>query len=72
MATDIIEQTTMWLATGTEGIAGVLIALAVLEAGIRTMTMVVRYSAAVDLDRSYDVKSRERSSVLVGLGELGI
>ncbi|MGI4795854.1 MAG: DUF1622 domain-containing protein [Janthinobacterium lividum] len=58
--TDVIKQVTLLLATGTEAIAGVLIAIAVIEATFRIVTVVVRYSAAADPDRSHEAKEEVR------------
>lgn len=60
MITDVIKQVTLLLATGTEAIAGVLIAIAVIEATFRIVTVVVRYSAAADPDRSHEAKEEVR------------
>jgi uncharacterized membrane protein len=58
--TDAIKQLTIWLATGTELIAGLVIALAVIEAAIRTGTLVIRYSSSQNPEPSHEAKEEVR------------
>ncbi len=58
--TDLIKQITLWLATGTEAIAGTLIAIAVVESTFRTFGVVLRYSTAANPDRSHEAKEEVR------------
>ncbi|MFC0388171.1 DUF1622 domain-containing protein [Muricoccus vinaceus] len=58
--TETIKQITLWLATGTEAIAGVLIAIAVIEAAIRATAVVLRYSKTTDPSRSHEAKEEVR------------
>ena len=58
--TGAIKQLTLWLATGTEAIAGLLIAVAVIEAAIRAAGVVFRYSAFTDPGHSHEAKEEVR------------
>ena len=58
--TETIKQITLWLATGTEAIAGVLIAIAVIEAAIRATAVVLRHSKTTDPSRSHEAKEEVR------------
>ena len=58
--TETIKQITLWLATGTEAIAGALIAVAVIEAAIRAAAVVLRYSGKADPDHSHEAKDDVR------------
>mgnify|MGYP004528304503 FL=1 len=58
--TETIKQITLWLATGTEAIAGLLIAVAVIEAAIRAAGVVLRYSEATDPGHSHEAKEEVR------------
>ncbi len=58
--TDAIKQLTLWLATGTEAIAGAIIAVAVIEAAFRTLAVMLHHSAAADPDRSHEAKEEVR------------
>ena len=60
MLTDTIKGITVWLATATEAIAGVLIAIAVIEATFRTVTVVLRYSSVRNPDQSHEAKEEVR------------
>ena len=60
MLTDTVKQITLWLATGTEAIAGALIAVAVVEAAVRTVGVVVRVSTSPDAGRSHEAKEDVR------------
>ena len=58
--TETIKQVTLWLATGTEAIAGAFIAIAVIEAALRTFSVVLRTSLAGDPNRSHEAKEEVR------------
>ena len=60
MLTETVKQITLWLATGTEAVAGAIIAIAVTEAAIRTAGVVVRLSAHSDASRSHEAKEDVR------------
>lgn len=55
-----IKDLTIWLAIGTEGIAGLVIGVAVIEAGIRTFLVVLRHSDARDPNLSHEAKEEIR------------
>lgn len=57
--TDLIKQITLLLATGTEAIAGALIAIAVIEATFR-IPAILRYSTAAHPDQSHEAKEEVR------------
>lgn len=57
---ETVKQATEWLATGTEGIAGLLIAVAVIEAAVRTLGLMVRYADTDNPDRSHEAKEEVR------------
>ena len=56
--TETIKQATIWLATGTEAIAGALIAIAVIEATLRTLALLLR--RATSPDQSHEAKEEIR------------
>ena len=58
--TETVKQITLWLATGTEAIAGALIAIAVIEAAIRAAAVVLRYSETADPGHSHEAKEEVR------------
>lgn len=60
MLIDSIKTFTLWLATGTEGIAGLVIAAAVIEAAGRTLLLFFRHSAPGDADASHEAKEEVR------------
>lgn len=55
-----VKQLTLWLATGTEAVAGLIIAIAVVEATIRTAALLPRSFAAGDANRSHEAKEQVR------------
>lgn len=57
---DTIKTFTIWLATGTEGIAGLVIAAAVIEAAIRTTGLLLRHTASAQADASHEAKEQVR------------
>jgi len=60
MPLDTIKTFTVWLATGTEGIAGLIIAVAVIEAAIRTALLLVRKSTTTQEDASHEAEEAVR------------
>lgn len=60
MLTDTIKQLTLALATGTEAIAGALIAVAIIEATLRVIVMLIRLSGTSDPNRSHEAKEEVR------------
>ena len=58
MPLQAIKTVTVWLATATEGIAGIVIAIAVIEAALRTGMLVVRRNNARGADPSHEARSR--------------
>jgi len=58
--TDTIKQLTLALATGTEAIAGALIAVAIIEATLRVIVMLIRLSGTSDPNRSHEAKEEVR------------
>ncbi len=60
MLTVAIKQFTLWLATGTEAIAGALIAIAVIEATIRTVPIALRSFRAANPAWSHEAKEEVR------------
>ncbi len=60
MPLDAIKTFTIWLATGTEGIAGLVIGVAVIEAAIRTVLLLFSYTAAAQADDSHEAKEEVR------------
>ena len=60
MPLEEIKTFTIWLATGTEGIAGVVIAIAVIEAAIRTALLLFRHTGAAQADASHQAKEEVR------------
>ena len=60
MLTETVKQITLWLATGTEAVAGALIAIAVIEATIRTVKVVAMTAFAADPSRSHEEKEEVR------------
>ncbi len=54
-----IKQFTIWLATATELIAGLIIAIAVIEAVLRT-AMVIRHSSSHSPESSHEAKEEVR------------
>lgn len=60
MLTDAIKGYTLWLATGTEAVAGALIAVAVVEATIRTVPIAVSSFWAANPSRSHEAKEDVR------------
>jgi len=57
---ETVKQITEWLATATEGIAGALIGIAVIEATIRTVLVLFRYIGATSPERSHVAKEEVR------------
>lgn len=58
--TDYIKTLTIWLATGTEGIAGLLIAAAVIEAALRTARLFFVHTAPAAAEASQEAKEEVR------------
>lgn len=56
---ETVKQITEWLATATEGIAGLVIAIAVVEATVRTAVVLFRYSDKPP-DQSHVAKEQVR------------
>jgi len=61
---DLLKQITLWLASGTEAAAALIIAIAALEATIRALALFVRRSArdasASDNENTHDAKEEIR------------
>ncbi|MBP0496566.1 DUF1622 domain-containing protein [Roseomonas sp. SG15] len=57
---DTIKQATLCPATGTEAIAGVPIAVAVIEAAIRAAAVVLRYFKTINPSHSHAAKEEVR------------
>ncbi len=60
MFTEVIKQFTIWLATGTELIAGLVIAIAVIEGAIRTGIVIAQYSSSHNPECSHEAKEEVR------------
>jgi len=60
MLLDTIKSFTIWLATGTEAIAGLVIAAAVIEAAIRTVPLLFRHAETANADASHEAKEEVR------------
>ena len=60
MPLEAIKTFTIWLATGTEGIAGLVIAVAVIEAAGRTVLLLFRHTAPNQADASHEAKEEVR------------
>lgn len=60
MPLDAIKTFTTWLATGTEGIARLVIAIAVIEAAIRTTLLLFQHTAPTQADASHEAKEEVR------------
>ena len=52
MSLDAIKTFTIWLATGTEGVAGLVIMVAVIEAAVRTAGLLFRHTSPNQADAS--------------------
>lgn len=59
MPLDAIKTFTVWLATGTEGVAGLIIAIAVIEATVRTARFLIR-QGPIEADASHEAKEEVR------------
>ena len=57
---DDVKQLTLWLATGTEAVASLVIAVAVVEATIRTLPLVATSLSAREPERSHEAKEEVR------------
>lgn len=57
---EVAKQITLWLATATEFIAGLLIAAAVFEATVRSLLVFARFADASSSARSHVVKEEVR------------
>ena len=60
MPIEAIKTWTVWLATGTEAVAGFVIAVAVLEAALRTVRLLFRHTAPSQADASHEAKEEVR------------
>lgn len=60
MFLDVIKTFTIWLATLTEGIAGLVIAIAVIEAAIRTAAVLFQHRSADNANASHEAKEEVR------------
>ncbi len=60
MPLDAVKTFTIWLATGTEGLAGLIIAVAVIEAAFRTAGLIIRRPANDNPDSSHEAKEQIR------------
>ncbi|MBV9066303.1 MAG: DUF1622 domain-containing protein [Methylobacteriaceae bacterium] len=60
MPLEAVKTFTIWLATGTEGLAGLVIAVAVIEAAIRTAGLIFHSPAANNPDASHEAKEEIR------------
>lgn len=60
MPLDAIKTFTVWLATATEGIAGLVIAVAVIEAAIRTARLLFCHTPSAQADASHEAKEQVR------------
>ena len=63
MPIETIKLLTICLATGTEAVAGVVIAIAVIESAVRTVLVFLDFSDADDADRSHQAKDGTTRSV---------
>lgn len=59
-ALEAVKTFTIWLATATEGLAGLVIAVAVIEAAIGTAGLIIARPAADDPDSSHEAKEQIR------------
>lgn len=57
---DTIKTLTVWLATGTEGIGGLIIAVAVMEAALRTARLFFIHSVPAQAEASHEAKEEVR------------
>jgi len=57
---ETVKQITVWLATATEGIAGLVIGVAVIEATVRTFLVLFRYAGSVSPAHSHVAKEEVR------------
>ena len=60
MPLEAVKTFTIWLATGTEGVAGLVIAVAVIEAAIRTAGLILQRPATGNPDASHEAKEEIR------------
>ena len=60
MPLDAVKTLTIWLATFTEGIAGAVIAIAVIEAAIRTVRVLFAHTRPSDAEASHEAKEEVR------------
>ncbi len=60
MTVDAIKQLTLWLATGTETVAGFVIAAAVVEAALRTALVFLHRSNFGHPDQAHEAKEEVR------------
>lgn len=57
---EAIKQLTLWLAAGTETIAGLVIAAAVIEAALRAVLVLFRHADTDNADASHEAKEQVR------------
>ena len=57
---DAVKTLTIWLATMTEGVAGLVIAAAVIEAALRTARLLFCHVAPTDAEASHEAKEEVR------------
>jgi uncharacterized membrane protein len=60
MPIDAIKQLTVWLATGTETVAGIVVAVAVIEAAVRSVLVLLRQSGSGGPADSHEAKEEVR------------
>jgi uncharacterized membrane protein len=60
MPLDAVKQVTVALAIGTEAVAGLVIAIAVIEAALRTFLVLFRHAGAADAEASHMAKEDVR------------
>lgn len=60
MLSEWVKELTLWLSTVTEGVAAVVIAIAVLEAALRTLTLLFETFVPDGTSRSHEAKEEVR------------
>jgi uncharacterized membrane protein len=60
MPLEAVKTLTVWLATLTEGLASLVIAFAVIEAGLRTFRLMLHHTGAADAAASHEAKEDVR------------
>jgi uncharacterized membrane protein len=60
MPLEAVKTFTIWLATGTEGLAGLVIAVAIIEATLRTAALIIHRGRPDNPDQSHEAKEEIR------------